>query len=214
MFRDNRFNIYSGRSFDTAVVLAGGKSSRLAFDKQTIRIKGKLIAVYIGELLSQEFSQVLIISNKPELYGEDCPYKVIPDVLPGLGPKGGILSGLLGAEFSGDMVYFTGCDMPFVNLEYVRYLKKLLIQSPAITQVALARKNGYFEPLNAFYSKALIPEILSQLDEGNNKISTLYTKESTLVVEESALKELDPADVMFINLNTQRDFEKLVKKGF
>jgi len=45
----------SGTKFNTAVVLAGGKSRRLSFDKQALNIKGNLMPVFIADCLSIEF---------------------------------------------------------------------------------------------------------------------------------------------------------------
>lgn len=199
-------------NLNTAVVLAGGKSSRLNFDKQTIRINGELMPVYIANCLALEFQEVIIVSNKPELYDPCCPYKIIPDTYVGLGPKAGILEGL--AHATSDYVYFTGCDMPYVSIPYIQYMKELLRSCRESPSVVLAIKNGYFEPLNAFYAQSLKSCIQDQLSRNMNKISDLFTKEKTLCIEEKKLLALDPYDLMFINLNTPDDYKRLLSSGF
>src|SRR5665648_270589 len=97
--------INSRNKLNTAVVLAGGKSSRLSFDKQAFNIKGNLMSVFIADCLSVEFERVIIVSNKPKLYRKNCPYEVISDTWIGLGPKAGILTGLEHA--ADEFVYFT-----------------------------------------------------------------------------------------------------------
>lgn len=199
------------KNLDTAVILAGGKSSRLSFDKQTIKVGDKLIAHYIGDLLSKEFKEIFINSNKPNLYDYGCPYEVLTDILPGMGPKSGLLTGLQNSKES--FVYFTGCDMPFVNVKYIQYMKQLISEADEKIMAVLAHRNGFYEPLNAYYSKALIPEIISQLDNGDNKISSLYSNDNTILIEDSELELIDPEDLMFLNLNTQKDFEGLNEKN-
>lgn len=196
---------------NTAVVLAGGKSSRLDFDKQTLMIRNRIAPIYIADLLSKEFNRVIIVSNKPEYYRENCPYKVITDTFPGLGPKAGILAGL--EQSLDEFVYFTGCDMPFVNLPYIRYMKQLLGECGEETAVLLAKKNGFFEPLNAFYSRKLISSVQAQLKNQDNKISSMYTETNLRIIDNSILMELDPAGIMFTNLNTPKDFELLYEKN-
>lgn len=197
----------SGTKLNTAVVLAGGKSSRLTFDKQAFNIKGHLMPVFIADCLSVEFDRVIIVSNKPELYRENCPYEVISDTWVGLGPKAGILTGLEHA--TDEFVYFTGCDMPFVNLPFIQYMKNLILTAGKDLSVVISIKNGYYEPFNAFYSKNLIPVLLTQLNSNNNKISNCYSENNKIEINERIQAEFDPHCLMFINLNTPKDFESL-----
>lgn len=200
----------SGTKLNTAVVLAGGKSSRLPFDKQTLNIDGSLMPVFIAKRLSAEFDRVIIVSNKPELYRRNCPYEVISDTCIGLGPKAGILTGLEHA--ADEFVYFTGCDMPFVNLPFIRHMKKLILHVGGDSSVIISVKNGYYEPFNAFYSKKLIPVLQAQLNSNNNKISNCYSENSILKIDERTQSEFDPHGLMFINLNTPKDLETLQSK--
>ena len=202
--------INSKTKLNTAVILAGGKSSRLPFDKQTLKINGNLMPVFIADCLSAEFARVIIVSNKPEFYRKNCSYEIIPDTWVGLGPKAGILTGL---EYASDeFVYFTGCDMPFVNLPYIRHMKKLILNADKHISVVLSIKNGYYEPLNAFYSKKLIPVLQAQLHSNKNKISDCYSENDILEITEKTLTEFDPHGLMFINLNTPKDIEELHSK--
>lgn len=199
---------------NTAVILAGGKSTRMDFDKQTILIQGQMMPLFIADQLEGLFNNRFIISNRREIYPEEMAYPVIPDLIRDRGPKGGIFTGLTSAM--DDYVYFIGCDMPFVNPGFIAYMKSLIQASVSANpdlspgpKVVLARKNGYPEPLNAFYSKELLPDILRQLEDGNNKISALYQEEETLMIEEEIWRSFDPKGLMFINLNTGSDYEEL-----
>lgn len=200
------------KNLNTAVILAGGKSTRMDFDKQTILIQGQMMPLFIADQLEDIFKKRLIISNRRELYPEEVEYPVIPDLIRDRGPKGGIYSGLTSAM--DDYVYFIGCDMPFVNPGFIAFMKSLIQVSVStnprpVPKIVLARKKGYPEPLNAFYSKELLPEILRQMEEGNNKISALYRDEETLMIEEEIWRPFDPKGLMFINLNTGSDYEEL-----
>ena len=203
-------NSNTNGKLNTAVILAGGKSSRLLFDKQTLNINGNLMPVFIANRLSLEFDRVIIVSNKPELYRNNCPYEVVSDTFIGVGPKAGILTGLEHA--TDEFVYFTGCDMPFVNLPYIRYMKRLILNAPTPLSVVISIKNGYYEPFNAFYSKDLIPVLLTQLNANDNKISNCYSENSIIKIDERTQSEFDPHGLMFINLNTPKDFETLQSK--
>src|SRR5690349_5866240 len=105
--------------FKTAVILAGGKSQRMGFDKQTITVQGRRLIDKMITTLKMEFEEIILISNKPVLYStSEC--MVISDEIEDMGPLGGIHTGIKKA--SSQYVYFTACDMPNLNLEYIRFL--------------------------------------------------------------------------------------------
>ncbi len=197
-------------NMNTAVILAGGKSRRMSFNKQNITVDGRLIAVYIADLLSSEFEQVIINSNSRSLYG-NCPYPIIADEMAGCGPLAGIYTGLKASE--SDFTYFIGCDMPFVNLAYIKYLKKQLRGTKANINGILTTTGGFYEPLNAFYNKNLLSPIKQQLFKGERQVSKLCKDNNMLVVPEEIVKEFDPEGLMAINLNTLEEVEKYLFYG-
>jgi len=102
--------------------------------------------------------------------------------------------------------------MPFVNLPYIRHMKKLILNAEKEISVVLSIKNGYYEPLNAFYSRKLIPLLQTQLHANKNKISDCYSENDKIEITESIQAEFDPHELMFINLNTPKDIEELHSK--
>jgi len=191
-------------NYTAAFILAGGKSRRMPFDKQEIRIEGNLIAVYIAEKLSAIFRDVFIVSNAKALY-LDCRYNIISDEIDGYGPLGGLYTAL--CNTSGEYAYVTGCDMPFVNTEYIQYMKEQLDKSAKSMDGILTTTNSLVEPLNAFYHKRLkdlIPPIISG---GGRRMADLYKGKEMIYVPEDVLKKFDPEFRMFFNLNTVEDYE-------
>ena len=112
------------REFRTAVILAGGKSQRMGFDKQAIKINGEyLIQLIIEKLKTIGFEAFIIVSNKPSFYvdlqlGDDV--KVVVDAIEDCGPLGGIYTGLVHSR--DQKVFFTACDMPELNESYIKYM--------------------------------------------------------------------------------------------
>ena len=193
------------KHLEAAFILAGGKSKRMPFDKQEIKIDGKYIAVFIADKLSRIFHEVFIISNTKSLY-TDCRYTVIPDKIEGCGPLGGLYTALCNTP--GDYAYLTGCDMPFVNLEYIQYMKEQLDKAVKPVDGILTTTNGLVEPLNAFYHKRLkdlIPPIISG---GGRRMADLYKGKDMSYVPENVLKKFDPEYMMFFNLNTMEDYDR------
>jgi hypothetical protein len=82
---------------DTAIILAGGKSTRMGFDKQLINIGDTCITDYIITILKPMFKNIIVVTNRPEIY-KDPEMAVIEDFYKGYGPLGGIHAGLLQSQ--------------------------------------------------------------------------------------------------------------------
>ena len=197
------------RNFDSAFVLAGGKSNRMPFDKQRIKIDGRYIALFIADRLSAEFGDVFIISNNSALY-DGSGYKIIPDEIEGCGPLGGLYTAL--CHSTGEYAYVTGCDMPYVDLDYIRYMKERLSQTVKPADGILTTTKGLAEPLNAFYHTRLKDFIPHVLASGKRRLAVLYEGKDMLYVPESILAGFDPEYRMFFNLNTQEDYDRFLSE--
>lgn len=191
---------------NTAVILAGGRSSRMGFDKQFLKINGMSILDKIVKILKQEFEEIIVVSNKSEYY-TSRDYIVIEDEIINCGPLGGIHAGL--KQSSSKYTYFIACDMPNINLEYIRYMKKIIQKSKSDSCVT-KNKNERVEPLNAFYSKDIINIIESQISNNDMAIYKLFDIIKTVYIDFETAKKYKYEDIFF-NLNTPEDL-KIYKK--
>lgn len=191
---------------NTGVILAGGKSSRMGFDKQFIRMKGKLVVEYQLEVLSKLFGEIIIVTNKPEEY-KDCGCKLVNDELTDFGPLGGIHAALKASSSS--FSYFIACDMPFINEEFILFMKNKLKEAKPKPQAVVTRFGNWIEPFNAYYSKDLLPAILEAYEGKQNKISLVLEKSEVLYIAEAQARSFSPDWDMFTNINTRKDLEKI-----
>ncbi len=190
--------------FGSAVILAGGKSKRMGFDKKLIQLKNKDIITHLVETLEKEFSQILLSSNTMPIVKYE-KFSVIHDVLRTKGPLSGIHSGLLAA--ASDYVYFIACDMPIVNLEYIKFMKSQLKRSKNINLACVTRYKNWIEPFNSFYHKDLAEAIPEHTLESHS-IYSLIKKSPSLYISEQKAREFSKTWDMFININTQEDLER------
>ncbi|MCR4435337.1 MAG: molybdenum cofactor guanylyltransferase [Clostridiales bacterium] len=191
--------------FNSAVILAGGKSERMGFDKQTIRVHGRRLMDKIILTLKKEFDEIILISNKPVLY-TDSGCLLISDEIKGMGPLGGIHAGLKKA--SSRYVYFTACDMPNLNLDYIRFMKSRIKETDA--EACVTKIGDWIEPFNAFYSKGILDAVESDLLNLKGSIFHLLKKSECCFIEEKEARKFSPDWSMFLNLNTRQELEDYI----
>ncbi|HZX80427.1 MAG TPA: molybdenum cofactor guanylyltransferase [Lysobacter sp.] len=109
-----------GLSF-TGIVLAGGRSSRMGRDKALLEIDGRtLLDRAIALLRDAGAAEVLVSGDRPG---------GIPDMIPGLGPVGGIASVLSRVDDGPFMVM--PVDMPALDVDTLHLLLDATTRAPA-----------------------------------------------------------------------------------
>ena len=151
----------------SAVILAGGKSSRMREDKSLIRIDGITILELLARQLLPLAAEVLISSNDPASHGF-LGLPLVPDESPGCGPIMGILSCLSAARY--EKVFFTPCDIPGLPAEFIT---DLLVRAQSADLVMPLDAQGRYEPLLAVYSRSLVPLIRELVVAGERRIVSI-----------------------------------------
>lgn len=189
--------------FGTAAILAGGKSSRMGFDKQLLMEDDRRLMETVIDTLKQEFSDILIITARPELYaGMDV--RLHSDIYPGRGPLAGIHAALQYARSR--WVYLLACDMPVVNLDFVRHMKDCIRDSGA--NICVCERNGRMEPFNTFYSRDLLGDITRRLEAGDSSLFRFIRGNAPCVIDQEHAACFDKELRMFTNINTRSEYEK------
>lgn len=106
----------------TTIVLAGGRSRRLGLDKALLCLDDETLLEATVKKVAVLGDEVIVAVRGP------LPYRLpgvrlVTDVHPGCGPLGGIHAGL--AVASNSCCSVVACDMPFLNLDLLRYLISL-----------------------------------------------------------------------------------------
>ena len=154
-----------GYSDVTGVLLAGGKSTRMGYDKLSLEVSGQTVFSKSLDLLQQLFSRVIIAGNRPELALPGIP--AIPDIYPG-SALGGLYTGL---KYAGtDWVFVTPCDMPYPDSHIVDLLFSMNEGADAVVPQT---PDGY-EPVFAFYHKRCLHVFEDALKRGRKSIFALY----------------------------------------
>ena len=137
--KDNQWII---REEATAIILAGGKSSRMGgTDKSLLPVNGVPLIAYIAGQLEGHFDEILIGANDPEKY-LFLNHRTIPDMEVDKGPLMGICSCL--AASASEINFITACDIPEMNVGLISRMIKLSDEADIVMPVGAADKH---EPL-------------------------------------------------------------------
>ena len=188
----------------SAIVLCGGKSSRMGFDKAFLRIEDETLVERQVQLLSGRFKKVILVTNSPGRYKSRGRVKVVTDIVRGLGPLGGLYTGLQNSGSEYNLV--AACDMPFINLNLAAYMAGSIKEG---FQAVVPYYKKRYQPLFAVYSRDCLEKIREALAGNKLKLARLLGE---LKVRKVIMKELvkfgDP-EVFFRNINTPRDLRLL-----
>ncbi|MEA1940395.1 MAG: molybdenum cofactor guanylyltransferase [Candidatus Caldatribacteriota bacterium] len=200
-----------------AIILAGGKSSRIGQNKNKARIKlfnKSLIEWVILKLTSIEnlSEEDIIIVGPKEKYPQ---FKhVVEDIFPQKGPLGGIFSGLKASDSQYNLV--VGCDMPLLEVELLQYMCEGIDSN----DIVIPRYKGYFiEPLCAVYSKRCLEVMEKNIQSGILSVRKIFPYLKIRYINDEEIKRFDPKFYSFFNINFKNDFKKakeyiISKKGF
>jgi molybdopterin-guanine dinucleotide biosynthesis protein A len=197
-YADKRLSV---RENATAIVLAGGQSSRMGEDKSLLFADNIPMIEKIIRQLTGHFREIIIGANDIEKYSF-LNLPVVPDLEKGKGPLMGIYSTLLQSKH--EINFVVACDIPDLNMDYV---KELMRQAKCHEIVVPVWSDGKYESLFAVYNKSILDKVKKMLDNGQRKIGLLF--------ESANVKYLPlPNEVnWFKNLNTREDYKNYIKQG-
>lgn len=146
-----------------AVILAGGKSSRMGQDKAMLLVDGRPLVAVLAERWQNIFDGLVLSVDSRERF--EClgieQARIVEDIRHGEGPLAALETVM--TRVPADYYFLTAVDLPFGNPE----LAGELYGSMGEADVCLIqRKTRGVEPLFAFYSRRCLPAITAALDRG------------------------------------------------
>jgi len=131
----------------SAVILAGGKSSRMGRDKARLEVGGQPWLARQVQLARESGATEVFISGRADTDYAAFGCRVLGDKFAGAGPLAGIERAL--EVVSSSRLLVLAVDLPAMNAELLRWLGADGGESLG----AIPRLNGNIEPLAAFYPK-------------------------------------------------------------
>ena len=189
----------------TAVILTGGKSSRMGQSKALLLFDGEPLIVHMVRRLGRLFAETVVVAA-PEQELPSLAATLVRDDVAHQGPVGGIYYGLKAA--SREICFVTSCDAPFLNLRLISYLMSQISDHDVVVPFAQDR----FQPLHAVYRKRVAPLLKEQLERGELRPIFLYEKVRTRKIAEEEIRRFDPEGLSFLNMNTPENYEEALKR--
>jgi molybdenum cofactor guanylyltransferase len=183
----------------TAVILTGGKSSRMGRPKALLPFGHKPLIAHLVRRLQHKFKRVVVVAS-PDQELPPLPAKVVRDEIAYQGPVGGIYYGLRAAIGTGAFV--TSCDAAFLNLPLISFLTSQVLNYDVVVPYWQDR----FQPLHAVYRRSVVPLLKEQLERGELRPIFLYDKVRTRKVGEEEIRRFDSEGLSFFNMNAPEDY--------
>lgn len=189
-----------------AIILSGGKSSRMGTNKALLKFHEKTNIERIKDELQHVFDDIILVTNDPETY-HFLNIKTVTDQYPGSGPLAGIHAGLEASDYEENFV--VACDMPFVSAELASSLVKALKHHDAVVPVSEGRQH----PLFAAYQKRVAREAKESIEDGNLRIKHMLEKLNVRFLDEAGLQHYfeGSLDRVFFNMNHPEEYEHAKK---
>ena len=195
-----------------AIILCGGKSSRMGRDKATLPFGSEVILQRVVRTVSEvvDLRSIVVVANPEQVLPELPPaVRIAFDEHPSRGPLEGLLAGLRASTSDIDAVYATSCDVPLLIPDFIRAMFSLAVDC----DIAVPFDGQFHHPLAAVYRPSVIADVQALLESNCLKLSALFDRVSTRRVCLDDLKACDPQLLSLMNLNHPDDYQNALQKA-
>ncbi|MBM4353801.1 MAG: molybdenum cofactor guanylyltransferase [Deltaproteobacteria bacterium] len=191
--------VWTMRRDATAIVLAGGRSTRMGTDKSLLDLSGRPLIAHVVDQVRPQASRVLLSAPTCERFSF-LGLPVALDRIAGAGPLAAVASALEDSTTDWNLV--VPCDMPRVPARLVTQMFRMREGVDAVVPTS----GRHFEPLFALYRKSCLPAMRKMVLGGGRKIIDVF--------RQIAVRTLPlPDDVRLLNINTPEDFRDFGGRG-
>jgi molybdenum cofactor guanylyltransferase len=181
------------------LVLAGGKSLRMGYDKSALNWFGKEQRYHVADLLKPLCKDVFISCRADQKQKINAGYPVLEDTFTGLGPYGAILSAFREQPDRAWLV--VACDLPLLDTDTLQFL--IGQRKTAATATAFNSPYDEFpEPLITIWEPKSYPVLLAFLAQG-------YSCPRKVLINSDVNLLRAPNPDALTNVNTPDELEKV-----
>lgn len=161
-------------------ILAGGKSKRFESDKARALYQDKPLINHMAETVSPFAISVTVVADRADKY-DDLGLATIADLLPDLGPIGGLYTAL--NHCPDNWLLLVSCDWLGIKGEWIKTLfGQRKCRAEAARPTAIAYRDTFWQPLLALYHKSSLAVVKVQIDANNLSLQHLLDKLDPVVL--------------------------------
>ena len=186
----------------TAVILAGGKGSRMGnHDKGLIKLANKPLIKYVIDSIQGQVGRIIISANRNINEYQKLGLPVICDEKTEFnGPLSGIYEAL--KICTTKYLLVLPCDCPFIEVDIIEKLYKSAEENNS--DVVLIYDGQFLQPLFSLISKNALTSLEQCIAAKNFKAKQWMTDQKHSIIE-------DNRPTLFFNINNENDLENAEK---
>lgn len=194
----------------SALVLAGGFSTRFGQEKGLIDLAGKPLILHVIDRVCKIVSETVVVVNSSvqkrkfeSLLGHVA--NVVVDKWETQSPLVGASTGF--ESVNGEYSLLLPCDTPFVSSQIAEFLLDACFNRAAVIP---RWPSGYIEPLQAAYNtKLALTAAKEALEQGKMDLRSMIAHlRGVRYISTMVLRQIDPKLLTFLNINTRGDLER------
>jgi molybdenum cofactor guanylyltransferase len=195
-----------------AIVLAGGRSSRMGTPKAALEWHGSTLLRRVVGVVGRSVDGPIVVVRAPEQALPELPdgVEVVEDTREGRGPLQGLAAGLAAVRERAHAAYASSTDVPLLH---PRFIRQVLAALDDDVDVVLPEVGGFRHPLAAVYRTELVDVVERLIAEDRMRPAFLFEAcrvrrlDADALLADPALAALDPDLDSVLNLNEPADYE-------
>jgi molybdopterin-guanine dinucleotide biosynthesis protein A len=195
----------------SAIILAGGKSSRMGRDKALLQFGDETLLERLVRVVDPLVARLVIVLsqtlNLPHgLKFNSQKTSIGRDTLKEQGPLQGIADAYALLPAAAQFIFVVSCDLPFISRRWLHKLLKEIRQNDELDAVC-SQQDGIINPLVSIYRKRTLGKAQTLLNQGKRSCQALLDDNNILPIEPSADEK-----ILISNINTPEDYYQALQK--
>lgn len=212
----------------SAIILAGGRSSRMGYNKALLPLEGVPVMERLVRELEEVADRVIIAGGRPEDY-DMFDREHVSDIFPNAGPLAGLHAGLAAASTPWCLV--VACDLPFANRAVLNWLAEAARAAEAAgwsqdnggekgepeeglgLEAIIPVVQGRVQPLLAAYRRSVLAGLEEELRNGNLKMTRWIEGLRVKYADGALLADMAgmPQERISFNMNRPGDYQQAIE---
>jgi len=185
-----------------AIVLAGGRSSRMGEPKALLDWHGEPLVHHVAGILAGVCGPVIVVVAAGQSVPVPEGVEIAVDAAPERGPLEGIAAGIRALDGRSQAIFVAAVDLPLLHPAFVG---QMLTALPGF-DAAVAVADGRDQPLAAAYDARLLERAPQLLAAGEARVTALL--EHGLIRRLTVAELVEPDSLR--NVNTQAEYRRLL----